>query len=121
MELNIVNCIIDALQNKGKCGIEGLGSFVLSYENAHFEKAKTVLVPPTKTIQFTEKVDTSYLLQDALRDQFPLNEAKATKAVTLFANKVINGLLNFDKVMLTNLGSLERLEDRIVFTPHQIL
>ncbi len=117
MQINVVNIIIDSLLAKGSCSIESLGTFSLEKQSAAFAKGKTELEPPTSNIAFSENTSGSYPLYKALLEVYPFSENKSKKVVSIFANKVINGLLNFDQVSLTNLGTLTKEGDKINFAP----
>ncbi len=115
MQVNVVNIIIDAILGKGSCSIESLGTFTLNSQSAILTKGKTELQAPQKSITFSEEIVGDVTLEDELLSIYPFSPNKAKKVVSIFSNKVINGLLNFDQVNLKNLGALTQREDNITF------
>jgi len=100
MQINVVNIIIDSLMANGKCSIEGLGTFVLNKSTAVLDAQSNAYIAPSKTIVFTDEVQSDYPLSDELLKVYPFSKAKSNKIVHQFANKVLNGLINFDQVKL---------------------
>lgn len=97
-----------------KCSIEGLGTFVLNKKPS--ELRNNILVAPKKTINFVEEVHSDHLLSDELLKVYPFSENKANKVVSTFSTKVLNGLINFDHIVLKNLGKLKKKKKGIQFT-----
>lgn len=107
MQINVVNIIIDSLLANGKCSIDGLGTFILNKDLPKVDPKLKKINGPQSSITFEDTIHEDYKLKDELLRVYPFSEEKSKKVVNLFANKVVNGLINFDDVQLSNLGTLK--------------
>lgn len=112
MQINVVNIIIDSLLANGKCSIDGLGTFILNKQQPIIDQDEQLITVPKSNITFEDQVHEEIRLEDELLKVYPFSRDKAQKVVSLFANKVVNALINFDQVELSNLGQLKNDKEK---------
>lgn len=106
MQINVVNIIIDSLLANGKCSIDGLGTFILNKDLPQVDSQNQRIDAPKTSVSFEDSIHDDFKLDNELLKVYPFSEDKSKKVVSLFANKVVNGLINFDHIELRNLGVL---------------
>ncbi len=111
MQINISEIIVEALFKHDKVNLPGVGSFEIKYDGAAFNPGKKSIKPPSSTIVFSEKHHESSEMLGLLMDRYSLSEKKALKVLNNFSNQVLNGFLNYDKVLIKNFGVLQRGTD----------
>jgi len=118
MQINVVNIIIDSLLANGKCSVDGLGTFILNKDQPVIDQKSKRIIGPKSTVSFEERIHKDFSLEDELLKVYPFSKEKSEKVVSLFANKVVNGLINFDRIELTNLGELKnnKTQSGLTFT-----
>ncbi len=108
MQINISEIIVEALFKHNKVNLPGVGSFEIKQEGAAFNPGKKSIRAPKSSIVFSEKHEESSEMVPLLMDRYSLSEKKALKVLNNFSNQVLNGFLNYDKVLIKNFGVLKR-------------
>jgi len=111
MKIDVAKHIVQLLEQNESIRVPGLGNFNLLHRSASFTSGKQAMVPPKVEVEFTEEIGEDDHLAKALKKSYGIKKKEANQAINVFSQKVLNNLLNLDRVRITGLGMLEKLSD----------
>lgn len=97
--------------------VPGVGVFELLQHAATFSEGRSVLLPPSLSLVFTEQQGNSSPLVERISTVENLSEEKAEKKLLRYAEGLFNKLLNLNQVHIEGIGTLQKTTtDRILFS-----
>lgn len=111
MKIDVAKHIVQLLEQNESIRVPGLGNFNLLHRSASFTSGKQAMVPPKVEVEFTEEIGEGDDLAKALKKTYGIKKKEANQAIEVFSQKVLNNLLNLDRVRITGLGMLEKMSD----------
>lgn len=114
----ITSCISDLLEEHEYVVIPGLGSFMSLYRPARFDQEEDLLLPPSQQVAFHPEVkEDDGVLANYLARRLKIPSLQAASMVEKFTDEVLYRLDHGEEVEFEKLGTLKRVEGRIVYTP----
>lgn len=111
MKVNLPKHILELLLKDEVVQVPGLGTFGFATKSASFGEGRKSLLPPRKTISYSEVHNNSdQSLAKIIAEQNGLSLSKAQAFIEEFSSEVLSGLMSSNQVEIAYLGQLEKDE-----------
>lgn len=115
--MNLGKTILNVLINQPKVYVEGLGVFSRIYISSKYDERNKIYLPPISYIEFDGQSTEGFELTKYIQSLYHVDLDKAKELLSIEVDKVLNGILNQESVLLSGLGYLVKHGDRAVFKP----
>ncbi len=108
MTIDIAKTIREVLDDRDTVTLLGLGTLSLKHNPAFVKDSGQILSPPTMHLEITEAIDTNRSLLKKLVSNHKISKDKAKEVVKNFSNRILNALVNYNKVLIPGVGLIKK-------------
>ncbi len=108
MVLDIAESIREILSERRSVSMDGIGTIKMVHRPASFSIHKDKLLPPSKHIFISDRVESNTGIIDYLSKKYKIRTAKAEQAIKLFSRKILNAFINYGKVHIDGIGTITK-------------
>ncbi len=104
VKIDIGRIVREILEEGGVVFLKGIGTLKLRHLPSQFILKGSAMAPPSVTLEIADESHSNESLRSRLMSGYDLKKSKAEKVILQFNQKLLNGLINYDKVYIQDVG-----------------
>lgn len=116
--MDILQYLIALLKTRKQIGVEGLGTFYKKKTPGRYDAESHSFLPPSYALEFTTEQLENTALSEYIQNKRGISADSAQYFINQFVTEVQQSLTN-GTYELANLGTLQKVDDQLAFTPSQ--
>jgi len=117
LNIDIASAIEELLDRRESVCLPGFGTLILEHLSAKLDTEQSTISPPAIKLSYYDTYTSIDPLVNYISTKYKLSQKEAKKAVSVFSERFINVLLNYEEVSIKNIARFIKKDGKIIIEP----